>query len=66
MFCLQVSVVLPEAINVPEIIKDSLNEDCDYYKVENLQICELVCMEFIEAFVKKGMTFNTAVGCMLF
>ncbi|PSN57584.1 hypothetical protein C0J52_00532 [Blattella germanica] len=49
-----VSVVLPDAINVPEIIKDSLNEDCDYYKVENLQICELVCMEFIEAFVKKA------------
>jgi hypothetical protein len=56
VFCLQVSVVLPDTINVSEVIKDSLNEDCDYYEVEDIHVSHLINKEFIEAFVKKGTT----------
>jgi hypothetical protein len=51
---LQVSVVLPDTINVPEAVTDALNQDCDYYRVEDIHVSELVNKEFVEAFVKKG------------
>lgn len=66
MFCLQVSVVLPDTINVPEVITDALNEDCDYYRVEDIHVSELVNKEFIEAFVKKGTVLITAVGIAIY
>lgn len=50
-----VSVVLPDTINVSEVITGSLNEDCEYYKVEDIHVCDLINKEFIEAFVKKGL-----------
>jgi ribonuclease P/MRP protein subunit RPP40 len=50
-----VSVVLPDTINVSEVITNALNEDCDYYKVEDIHVCNLINKEFIEAFVKKGL-----------
>ncbi|KDR22204.1 ribonuclease P protein subunit p40-like [Zootermopsis nevadensis] len=49
-----VSVVLPDTINVPEVITDALNEDCDYYRVEDIHVSELVNKDFIEIFVKRG------------
>ena len=61
MFCSQVSVVLPDTINVSEVITNALNEDCDYYKVEDIHVCNLINKEFIEAFVKKGTGMVTAV-----
>lgn len=61
MFCSQVSVVLPDTINVSEVITNALNEDCDYYKVEDIHVCDLINKEFIEAFVKKGTGMVTAV-----
>lgn len=51
---LQVSVVLPNALNVPGNINESLSSDCDYYKIENLSLAELVSEEFIRHFVRKG------------
>jgi hypothetical protein len=66
VFCLQVSVVLPDTINVPEVITDALNEDCDYYRVEDIHVSELVNKEFIEAFVKKGTVLITAVGIAIY
>jgi hypothetical protein len=51
---------VPDTINVPEVITDSLNEDCDYYRVEDIHVCELINKEFIEAFVKKGTVMLTA------
>jgi hypothetical protein len=56
VFCSQVSVVLPDTINVSEVITDLLNEDCDYYEVEDIHVSHLISKEFIEAFVKKGTT----------
>ncbi|KAJ4431831.1 hypothetical protein ANN_20436 [Periplaneta americana] len=50
-----VQVVLPDALSVPETIKNLLIEDCDYYVIEDVVINELINKEFIEAFVKKGM-----------
>jgi len=61
VFCSQVSVVLPDAINVSEGITNALKEDCDYYKVEDIHVCDLINKEFIEAFVKKGTGMVTAV-----
>ena len=61
MFCSQVSVVLPDTINVSEVITNALNEDCDYYKVGDIHVCDLINKEFIEAFVKKGTGMVTAV-----
>lgn len=49
-----VSVVLPDTINVSEVITDSLNDDCEYYEVEDIHVSHLINKEFIEAFVKKG------------
>ncbi|XP_069694723.1 ribonuclease P protein subunit p40-like isoform X1 [Periplaneta americana] len=49
-----VQVVLPDALSVPETIKNLLIEDCDYYVIEDVVINELINKEFIEAFVKKG------------
>lgn len=49
-----VSVVLPNALNVPGNINESLSSDCDYYKIENLSLAELVSEEFIRHFVRKG------------
>jgi hypothetical protein len=46
--------VLPDTVNVLEVITDSLNEDCDYYEVEDIHVSQLINKEFIEAFVKKG------------
>lgn len=54
--------MLPDTINVPEVITDSLNDDCDYYKVEDIHVCDLINKEFIEAFVKKGTVVLTAVA----
>nr|CAD7445584.1 unnamed protein product [Timema bartmani] len=50
-----VSVVVPDVgtTALPETITDALVEDCDYYKVENINIKELTNKDFIEAFVKK-------------
>ena len=52
---------MPDTINVSEVITDALNEDCDYYKVEDIHVCDLFNKEFIEAFVKKGTGMETAV-----
>jgi hypothetical protein len=52
---------LPDTINVSEVITGSLNEDCEYYKVEDIHVCDLINKEFIEAFVKKGTVMLTAV-----
>jgi hypothetical protein len=65
VFCFQVSVVLPDTINVPEVLTDALNEDCEYYRVEDIHVSELVSKEFVEAFVKKGMMQIIAVGIAL-
>nr|CAD7576026.1 unnamed protein product [Timema californicum] len=58
-----VSVVLPDVgtTALPETITDALVEDCDYYKVENINIKELTNKDFIEAFVKKGLRLGVQI-----
>lgn len=49
-----VSVVLPDTVTVPDTLRNCLSEDTDYYRINALQVCDLLSTEFIEAFVKKG------------
>lgn len=48
------SIVLPDTVEVPKHIAEALSKDCDYYKVEDLPISNLVEKPFIEKFVKAG------------
>ncbi|XP_015603969.1 ribonuclease P protein subunit p40 [Cephus cinctus] len=57
-----VSVVLPDTVSIPEDLPNSLLEDTDYYRIEALNTSELVCKEFIEAFIKKGELSLLSIG----
>jgi len=50
---MQISVVLPDTV-VPQNLYNCLLEDTDYYRINKLRVSDLLNMEFIEAFVKKG------------
>lgn len=50
----QVSVVLPDTVTVPQSLHNCLSEDTDYYRINKLRVSDLLHVEFIEAFVKKG------------
>jgi len=50
---IQISVVLPDTV-VPQNLYNCLLEDTDYYRINKLRVSDLLNMEFIEAFVKKG------------
>jgi len=52
-FYIQISVVLPDTV-VPQNLYNCLLEDTDYYRINKLRVSDLLNMEFIEAFVKKG------------
>ncbi|XP_025993576.1 ribonuclease P protein subunit p40 [Solenopsis invicta] len=49
-----ISMVLPDTVTVPQSLHDCLSEDTDYYRINNLCVSDLLNIEFIEAFVKKG------------
>ncbi|KAG7200319.1 hypothetical protein KM043_017782 [Ampulex compressa] len=49
-----VSVVLPNTIRVPDSLRSCVSEDSDYYRVNALNVYDLLNKEFIEAFVVKG------------
>lgn len=48
------SVVLPDTLTAPKDLIKILAEDNEYYKVENLNISELVEPDFIQNFVRNG------------
>lgn len=50
----QISVVLPDTLTIPPSLHNCLSEDTDYYRINNLRVSDLLSVEFIEAFVKKG------------
>ena len=52
----QASIILPDTLTVPDSLKDSLINDCEYYCIKRVPIHELIKKPFIEAFVKKGKT----------
>ncbi|XP_006624047.1 ribonuclease P protein subunit p40-like [Apis dorsata] len=49
-----ISLILPDTIRIPNELRTCIFEDSDYYRINNLNISELINKEFIEAFVKKG------------
>lgn len=49
-----VSVILPDTVAVPHTLRNCLSEDTDYYRINALRVCDLINVEFIEAFVKRG------------
>ncbi|OAD62897.1 Ribonuclease P protein subunit p40 [Eufriesea mexicana] len=49
-----VSLVLPDTVRIPDELRACISEDSDYYRINRLNIFELLNKEFIEAFIKKG------------
>ncbi|XP_071633373.1 ribonuclease P protein subunit p40 [Temnothorax longispinosus] len=49
-----ISVVLPDTVTIPQSLHNCLSEDTDYYRINKLRVSDLLNIEFIEAFVKKG------------
>uniref|UniRef100_A0A1Y1NJ17 Uncharacterized protein n=1 Tax=Photinus pyralis TaxID=7054 RepID=A0A1Y1NJ17_PHOPY len=62
-----VSVVLPDTLRVPQNLFDLLKADCEYYKVSNIGLEELVNINFINSFVGKGtlvsLSINRRIDC---
>lgn len=54
IFILQVSLVLPDTVEVPKHIREALSIDCDYYKIENFSLLDLLNKFFIDKFVRVG------------
>ncbi|KYN20080.1 hypothetical protein ALC57_07586 [Trachymyrmex cornetzi] len=50
----QISVVLPNTVTVPQNLHNCLSKDTNYYRINKLHVSDLLNIEFIEAFVKKG------------
>ncbi|KAK5646843.1 hypothetical protein RI129_005307 [Pyrocoelia pectoralis] len=57
-----VSVVLPDTLRVPQNICETLKNDCEYYKISNVGLDELVNINFINAFVRKGIFISLSIN----
>ncbi|XP_060819134.1 ribonuclease P protein subunit p40-like [Bombus pascuorum] len=57
-----ISLILPDAARIPDELRTCLSEDSDYYRVNGLNVFELINKEFIEAFVKKGQLTLLTIG----
>lgn len=56
----QVSLVLPDTVRIPDALRTCIAEDSDYYRINAVNVLDLVNKEFIEAFVKKGKQLRHA------
>lgn len=50
----QISLVLPNTLKTPDELRTCISEDSDYYRINAVNVFDLINKEFIEAFVKKG------------
>ncbi|CAK9802732.1 Ribonuclease P protein subunit p40 [Anthophora quadrimaculata] len=57
-----VSLVLPDTVRIPDELRICISEDSDYYRINGLNVSELINKEFIEAFVKKGELTLLSIG----
>ena len=57
LFHVQISLLIPGVNQLPKTILDILDSQ-PFYRVEKLPLVKLVDVEFIEAFVKKGMQYT--------
>lgn len=46
--------MLPDSLRIPENLASVLSDDCEYYKVLNLDLSDLLNPAFISNFVNKG------------
>ncbi|XP_076181767.1 ribonuclease P protein subunit p40 [Ptiloglossa arizonensis] len=49
-----ISLVLPNTLKTPDELRTCISEDSDYYRINAVNVFDLINKEFIEAFVKKG------------
>ncbi|XP_054014097.1 ribonuclease P protein subunit p40-like isoform X1 [Hylaeus anthracinus] len=49
-----ISLVLPDTVRIPDELQTCISEDTDYYRINEVNVFDLINKEFIEAFVKKG------------
>lgn len=57
-----ISMVFPDTITIPSSLHNCLSEDTDYYQINGLRVSDLLRIEFIEAFVKKGEINLLTIG----
>ncbi|XP_066257792.1 ribonuclease P protein subunit p40-like isoform X2 [Euwallacea similis] len=57
-----VSVVLPNCLRVPESLLNILSDDCDYYKITDLSLTDILNSNFINNFIKKGKLILLSIG----
>lgn len=57
-----VSVVLPDAEDVPTEVIGELTNNADYYKIKNLPVYELIDRQFLDAFIRTGSVTALTIG----
>ncbi|XP_076247109.1 ribonuclease P protein subunit p40 isoform X2 [Calliopsis andreniformis] len=57
-----VSLVLPDTVRIPDELLACISEDSDYYRINAVNVFDLINKEFIEAFVKTGELNLLAIG----
>ncbi|XP_017793865.1 PREDICTED: ribonuclease P protein subunit p40-like [Habropoda laboriosa] len=57
-----VSLVLPDTVRIPDELWTCISDDSDYYRINGLNVFELINKEFIEAFVKTGELTLLSIG----
>ncbi|XP_031825879.1 ribonuclease P protein subunit p40 [Nomia melanderi] len=57
-----VSLVLPDTVRIPDELQTCVLEDSDYYRINAVNVSDLINKEFIEAFVKKGELSLLTIG----
>lgn len=57
-----VSLVLPDTLRIPDELRTCISEDTDYYRINALNVADLLDKEFIEAFVKTGELTLLTIG----
>ncbi|KAJ8943222.1 hypothetical protein NQ314_009795, partial [Rhamnusium bicolor] len=62
-----VSVILPDSLRFPDKLIEKLVVDCEYYKLLDLQLGDLIESKFLSSFVKSGrltlLSINTRIDC---
>ncbi|KAF7283445.1 hypothetical protein GWI33_000530 [Rhynchophorus ferrugineus] len=62
-----VSVVIPECLRIPQELVKSLTDDCEYYKLSNINLSILVNPIFLDNFVRQGsftaLSIGTRIDC---
>lgn len=47
-------MVLPDTPHIPEVMTNIVTDDCDYYKVKEFSLSDLINNDFIHSFIENG------------